>query len=637
MPASASFYVSAHLTQALSAIMLALLLGSFYRHYGHRHLRSWAISWTAFAVYLVSSAVILAGLANGDSTPAGRLALSTVSQFAGLCQLIFLAFGLRELSRPTAEPRRPRSVFWWLLLALAYTGVIVWTTVEAESTVRLFARVGLRAGLACATFAIAARIVHRSTSANRSRGGRLLVFALSLYAIDQAYYFLTTLVDMIGPFRTPIIPFVGLFDIVIHVAIGFGMVIQHLEYERERALTAVSALKQSEDRLAHAEKLETVGRLAGGIAHDFNNLLTAVLGYSDLVRLRVEEDATAKGWLSRIDESVDRARTMTSQLLAFGRKQVASPRTLDLGSEVRARTEMLTRLLEPHVHLQLELATTPLLVRMDPAQLEQILLNLALNARDAIRDRGVFVIGSEAIALDVSKAQQLGLAPGDHVLWTLADNGPGMDESMRERIFEPYFTTKGPSKGSGLGLASVHGIVHQSNGAIEVASEPNRGTQFRVWLPRMQGVADATPPHGAAHRSPAVRPSFETVLLAEDRDEVRETVVRSLEGQGYRVLAARDAEEAIRIFDSAEHVDLLLTDVAMPGMSGVELARELRTRRTDLPVVAMSGYAEPGSGAENFGKLDVSYLAKPFAPTELLLVVRTAIEQAATRSPASAK
>jgi PAS domain S-box-containing protein len=387
----------------------------------------------------------------------------------------------------------------------------------------------------------------------------------------------------------------------------------------------VTAQRELEENLRHAVKMEAVGRLAGGVAHDFNNLLTTIGGYSELALLALPPDHPARPDLEEIRRAGERAATLTRQLLAFSRRQVLQPRLLDLNSVVADTGKMLGRVLGEDVQLVLDLAAAPVPVEADPGQLEQVLLNLAVNCRDAMPDGGRLVIATGELTIDVARGEG---GPGRWACLRVSDDGHGMPPEVSERIFEPFFTTKGQGRGSGLGLAMVDGIVHQSGGWIEVHSAPGEGTTFAIYLP-WRAPSDRTD-DAAEQLRDGVAPGGETVLVAEDDDHVRGLVVRALEARGYRVLAGADGGEALAAAAAAPRLDLLVSDVVMPDLRGPELRERVLALHPETPVLFVSGYADRDLRlvAEGDG---VAFLQKPFTPDALLRRVRQILD----RPPAS--
>jgi signal transduction histidine kinase/ActR/RegA family two-component response regulator len=400
----------------------------------------------------------------------------------------------------------------------------------------------------------------------------------------------------------------------------------------QQAQQAYEELKQTQDQLMQAQKMEAVGRLAGGIAHDFNNLLMVVMGRSQLMMRRLQAENPLRRDLGLIDTAMQRAADLTRQLLAFGRKQVLQPKVLDLNSVVANIDPMLRRLIGEDIELLTVSDPTLGPVKADPAQLEQVLLNLAINARDAMPQGGRLTIETANVHLDAAYARRRpGISPGPHVMLAVSDTGCGMDAETQARLFEPFFTTKGPGKGTGLGLSTVYGIVKQSGGNIWVYSEPGRGTAFKIYLPRVEEPVELEEVQPAPE---AARPSkaSKTILLVEDEDGVRELVRDVLQEHRYTVLEAREAGEAIQL--SSRHpgpIHLLLTDVVMPQISGRALAERLAPLRPEMKVLYMSGYTE--NAIVHHGVLDqgTAFLQKPFTAETLAQKVREVLETARAR------
>jgi signal transduction histidine kinase/ActR/RegA family two-component response regulator len=392
--------------------------------------------------------------------------------------------------------------------------------------------------------------------------------------------------------------------------------------ERERA---EAALRQSEDQLRQAQKLDAIGRLAGGVAHDFNNLLTIILSYTQLLRKSMPSESPMRADLDQVDEAARRAGTLTHQLLAFSRKQVLQPRVIELPGVVEGIEPMLSRLVGEDIELRAMVRPPVSRVKADPGQIEQVLLNLVANARDALPKGGTVTITTQNVATMEGENRPLdGMRPGPWVLLTVHDTGVGMDEATKARIFEPFFTTKEPGRGTGLGLAMVYGIIKQSGGFIWVDSAPGRGTTFRVYLPPVEDV-------GAPLAVPAAPPpaprGTETILVVEDEDPVRELAERCLRSQGYRVLAAVDGVAALAL---CEHhrgtIDLLVTDVLMPRLSGPDLAEQLTATRPTLRVLYMSGYPQGAVANRRTAFSEAEFLQKPFLPDDLARRVRAVLD-----------
>ncbi|HKW42243.1 MAG TPA: ATP-binding protein [Gemmatimonadales bacterium] len=393
--------------------------------------------------------------------------------------------------------------------------------------------------------------------------------------------------------------------------------------ERERA---EQALKQSEEWLRQSQKLEAIGRLAGGVAHDFNNLLTLILSYTELARRECEPGSAMGADLDQVVEAGRRAGALTQQLLAFSRKQVLQPKVLDLRAVVDGIEPMLRRLVGEDVELR-TLPHGPLArVKADPSQVEQVLMNLAANARDALPRGGTITIETGNVVIDEAAARRLGpMTPGPWVLLAVRDTGVGMDPATQARIFEPFFTTKEPGKGTGLGLATVYGIVKQSGGFVWVESTPGQGSVFRVYLPPVDEAM--TPAVAPAERHPAPR-GTETILVVEDQDPVRALAERCLRAQGYSVLVASGGNDALTLADRHPGtIHLLVTDVVMPQMSGLELAAALAARRPDIRILYMSGYPQ-GSRTDEGVLSSAELLQKPFVPDDLIRRVRAVLDAA---------
>jgi signal transduction histidine kinase/CheY-like chemotaxis protein len=401
--------------------------------------------------------------------------------------------------------------------------------------------------------------------------------------------------------------------------------------ERKRA---EEVLKDTEAKLLQSQKMESIGRLAGGIAHDFNNLLTAINGFADLSFSMVEPGSVLHGNLGEIRKAGERAAALTRQLLAYSRKQILSTKVFDLNSAVEHAYGMLSRLIGEDVHLRLLPGRELGMVRADPNQLDQVLLNLVINARDAMPGGGAITIATANAELD-EKAVLLHpeVVPGRYVLLTVSDTGIGMDPAIVARIFEPFFTTKEFGKGSGMGLPMVQGIVKQSGGFILVESEPGRGSAFKVYLPRVEPVQDAKGP--ALPDPKANYRGNETILLVEDEESVRKLARGILEMQGYRVLEGRDGkdgEDVSRGFPGT--IDLLLTDVIMPKANGKALAETIAPYRPGLKVVFMSGYTDEAILRHGLMEAKQNFIQKPFTPERLIKKVREVLDAVTERATA---
>ncbi|MDP3911069.1 MAG: response regulator [Gemmatimonadales bacterium] len=389
----------------------------------------------------------------------------------------------------------------------------------------------------------------------------------------------------------------------------------------------LTAYKKLEHQFRQAQKMEAVGRLAGGIAHDFNNVLTAISGYTELLIEEAAPQDPRRGDLEEIRTAAERAAGLTRQLLAFSRQQVLEPRVLDLNAVVAGMDKMLRRILGEDVELAAALAARLGRIKADPGQIEQVILNLAVNARDAMPGGGKLTIETADVELDDAYAgEHVAVVPGPYVMLAVSDTGTGMDAETKAKIFEPFFTTKGPGKGTGLGLATVYGIVKQSGGNLWVYSEPGQGATFKVYLPRVDEPAER-PAAAAAPARPIA--GTETILVVEDNESVRRLVRTVLSGHGYTVLEAAEPAEALALVGRhGGEIALLVTDVVMPGMSGRELAQQVEAVRPDLLVLYMSGYTD--DAIVNHGVLEagVAFLQKPFTPAGLLRKVREVLDGA---------
>ncbi len=387
----------------------------------------------------------------------------------------------------------------------------------------------------------------------------------------------------------------------------------------------ITLARRAEARLAGGSRLETVGRLAGGIAHDFNNLLTAILGGAEAARgLGLPPAALVE--LDQVQAAARRGAELVKNLLAFARQQTLLPRVVSLNEVVAGTVHLLGRSLAARVALDLVLEQPGRLVKVDPTQLGQVVMNLALNARDAMPEGGRLRISTgHAVVLRPEGEGRAALPPGRYAVLEVADTGHGMPPEVLARIFDPFFSTKG-SAGTGLGLATVQGIVAQSGGHIGVESTPGQGTCFRIHLPRHEGAPPAEPPPPAA-AAPAPLPPAQPLLLVEDEAPLRRLAERALARAGYAVLAAEDAEAALDLVAAGATPAALVSDVSMPGMDGLALARALRQRWPGLPVLLLSGYAASTIGCDLESEA-IRFVAKPYAPADLLAAVGQALAAA---------
>jgi two-component system cell cycle sensor histidine kinase/response regulator CckA len=383
----------------------------------------------------------------------------------------------------------------------------------------------------------------------------------------------------------------------------------------------VTEARQLEEQYRQAQKMEAVGRLAGGIAHDFNNMLSVIIGYSELLQEKFETGPARKG-VDEVKKAAERAAALTRRLLAFSRQQVLSSRILNLNAVVDNLSKMLRHMIGEDVELVLTPGAALGNVRADPVQMEQIIMNLAVNARDAMPQGGRLIIETTNADVDAMSASILSVSPGPYVVLAVSDTGCGMDQSTILRIFEPFFTTKDPGKGTGLGLSMVYGVVKQSAGSIRAYSEPGKGTTFRIYLPR---VDEALTDDSIKPEAPLAR-GTETILVVEDEESLRVLVAGVLENSGYTVLQTSEAKEALKLAKEHGNIDLLLTDVVMPGLSGRELADLIKGVLPNLKLLYMSGYTNDLITARGALASDEILLEKPFTKNSLLTKVKMVLE-----------
>ena len=417
-------------------------------------------------------------------------------------------------------------------------------------------------------------------------------------------------------------------DLLDGVGVPGALAIQNAMLNRryEELQQAYRELTLTQDQLLQSQKMEAIGRLAGGIAHDFNNLLTVIAGQTYMLRNQTGAGPVREG-VERIEATVERAAELIRQLLAFSRKQVLQPGVLRLNAIVESMVPGLRRVIGEDVELATRLAPRLSHVKADTTQIEQVIMNLAVNARDAMPDGGRLTLETANVTVEAPAAagEPPDVAPGAYVMLAVSDTGIGMDAETRRRLFEPFYTTKEPGKGTGLGLATVYGIVKQSGGHIWVASEPGRGARFTIYLPVASEAADVpTPP--APDDVPG---GHETILLVEDEAEVRALVREVLQERGYRVVEAAGPREALHLAsDSTRRFDLLVTDVVMPQMTGPALADLLTAEQPTMPVLFMSGYADSAVVEHGVLQTGRAYLQKPFTPMQLARVVRRVLDTA---------
>ncbi|MEW6212829.1 MAG: PAS domain S-box protein [Acidobacteriota bacterium] len=387
-------------------------------------------------------------------------------------------------------------------------------------------------------------------------------------------------------------------------------------------ITDITERKELEHQLLQSQKMEAIGMLAGGVAHDFNNLLTGILGYTQLILRRLPGSDPMRKEIEEVEKASIQAASLTNQLLAFSRQQILQPRVIDLNDVIIENSRLLRRIIGEDVELVTVLAPDLGCIKADAMQIQQVMLNLAVNARDAMPQGGKLMIETANLSLDSSAHKSVGMIPGPCVMLTVTDTGAGMDEETRQRIFEPFFTTKG--RGSGLGLSTVYGIIRQSGGNITVQSEIEKGTNFTIYLPRVNERAEG---RAVISRGADLPRGSETILLVEDSKIIRDMASESLRLCGYTVVAAAGSGEALLVCERHEgRIDLLLTDVVMPHLSGPELAERLSRVRPEMKVLYMSGYTDNELARHGIVDMDVDFIQKPFTPTTLSRKVREVLD-----------
>ncbi|MCH7909258.1 MAG: response regulator [Candidatus Hydrogenedentes bacterium] len=400
---------------------------------------------------------------------------------------------------------------------------------------------------------------------------------------------------------------------------------QRETYEKLKA--EIADRRQAEDQLRQAQKMEAVGQLAGGVAHDFNNLLFAIRGYTGLAAATLPADSVVRTHLAEVTKASDRASILVRQLLTFSRREPVRPRTLDLREVINDLMKMIRRVIGEHLDLNVTHGSSVNCVNADPGQIEQVLVNLCVNARDAMREGGSITIETRNVTLDEEFAEQNAWAhAGEYVLLSVSDTGAGMSPEVMERIFEPFFTTKEVGEGTGLGLATVYGILKRQDGLIHVESEEGKGSTFNLYFPADSRELEAAP---QGEEDAEVRSGSGTILLAEDDELVRNLAVEILRGAGYRLIVAQDGEEAVQLFtDHSADISFLLLDVIMPRMNGRAAYEKMKEIRDDVPVLFMSGYSY--DALRNDTRLDDGFelLEKPFGSATLLRTIRQMMETA---------
>ncbi len=387
----------------------------------------------------------------------------------------------------------------------------------------------------------------------------------------------------------------------------------------------ITKRKKLEDQLRQSQKMEAIGTLAGGVAHDFNNILTAIIGFGSMAKMRIKDDEKTKEFIEEMLASANRAAELTHSLLAFSRKQTIILKQVDLNNLVRKINKMLVRVIGEDIELKIMLINRELAVMADTAQIEQILLNLATNARDAMPDGGALTIQTDMVNVDSSYAEaHLFENTGMHAVLTVSDTGMGMDHETTENIFEPFFTTTEAGKGTGLGLAMVYGIIKQHGGNINVYSEPGKGTTFSVYLPMVNAAAEEEPE--TSRQTPFG--SGETILLAEDDARVRKVVKMCLEEHGYNTIEAENGEQAVRMFkENEDKVSMVVMDVIMPVINGREAYRAIKNIKPDVKTIFMSGYTDDIIAKKGVLDEEADFISKPIVPDSLLRKIREVLDR----------
>jgi two-component system cell cycle sensor histidine kinase/response regulator CckA len=403
--------------------------------------------------------------------------------------------------------------------------------------------------------------------------------------------------------------------------------LQHVNAMLEKRVEErTRSLKLAEERFFQSQKLEGIGRLAGGVAHDFNNLLTVINGYAEMALDGLKPSDSVYACLKDIASAGRRAAALTRQLLAFSRRQISAPRLMDLNAVVVDMEKMLRRLIHEDVRLNVVQGKDLKQILADPSQIEQVVMNLVVNAGDAMPQGGQLTMETSNVVLDADSLQAVPeCSPGSYVLLSVTDTGIGMDEKTRARLFEPFFTTKEPGKGTGLGLATVYGIVRNSMGLIWVYSEPGKGTSVKVYFPSNSAAPELRPQ--AAEEPEELPKGSEHLMVVEDDQQVRQLTQGVLAKAGYPVVAAASPDEALRLLERGEKVNLLVTDLMMPGMNGWELAAKVQEMRPGTRVLYLSGYAGGAVSAQGMLGQAVDFLEKPYAPTQLAKKVREILDR----------
>lgn len=606
--------------QAIICLAMIGILFNYTRRDRLTHLRCWTFSWIAMLVYLITAALAITSVSSWH-LPANdwrRVLLSVLSVASGMLQPAFVLVGVFESKENCALSMRHRG---WLLTGVAVASVtIVLLTMNLDT--RTFFRLSTRHLVAGTLFIGAALMLYRHGHRGQLRGPIVLSWSAGLYGLGQLHsFFWLVRREVLGVVE--VFPFyLGFVDALLQFFLGFGMMMWHLEAQREVAHRAVHDLKESQEGLRQAQKMEVVGRLAGGVAHDFNNLMTVMYGATDELEQRHPKGKPGHEPVQDLKDALARAKSLTTQLLAFSRKQVPRPERVNLTEVVARQESMLARLLGSDVRLHIATLPVSLEVMADPDQIALVLMNLVVNARDAMKNGGDVRIHTHDVQVDQVMAERLHVEPGRYAVLEVADTGEGMPDPVRDKVFEPFFTTKPVGEGTGLGLSTTYGIVRAAGGAIEVDSVLGRGTSIKILWP-----LTATPaavrmivPHSASADRVVGR-----VLLVEDDDTIRALLSRQLRKQGLNVVTAADGAEALALFQVDTAFDLLITDVIMPGLDGTRLIAAVRERVPGLRILAISGYT--GDMATRSLPTDMAWLQKPFSSSEFNEAVLEALAQ----------
>jgi signal transduction histidine kinase/ActR/RegA family two-component response regulator len=616
------FVVGNSAIQVAAAVVFALLLHYFAERGDRSYLRFWSAAWLAFALYIVFSTAARLATSSPPTSPM-RVSLSILSLTGGVLQAMWVGLGTYELSQRRRVERAMAGPFIAAAMVVAVALTFAWIGDPAASDLRYFARVGVRALLSSGAFLGAGAWFAWRTRRERTVGSRLFSLAMLLYGLDQLFAVYLALpvgrsLESLDPARL----LFGQLDLFLQLLIGLGMLIWMLEKERDDRILL-------EGRLLQGQKMEALGRLAGGVAHDFNNLLMAIGGNVDFSLMQVPAGHPARIRLMEIGRATARAADLTRQLLAFSRQRHLRTQLLDLNAAVADLSVMLRRLIAEDVAVDLQLSGEALYVQGDISLVDQALMNLALNARDAMPSGGRVTIGTSAVEIDAAAAAtRPERRAGAFVCLRVADTGSGISDADLHHIFEPFYTTKEVGRGTGLGLATTLGVIQQHGGWIEVATELGTGSTFTAFLPRAEvPSAPVTDPTPVSLRSG----SGETILLTEDEASIRGIMAEALTGQGYVVIEAADGPSALALAASSPAViDLLITDIVMPGgMTGFELAKALRTQQPSLAIIFMSGYHDD---SVKIGEDGDAYLAKPVSLRDMLQTTRRCLD---ARTPAA--